>query len=231
MMRAFLFHSTFSVILTLLFVSVAGCSEQPPSKANGETNDVWDAELSPLTMKLKSYIVTDLPVTEALKQVWIQAVGKEPGSSIVWHTEPNHPEPKISLDVTDLTASTIIRHITELASCTLEIKGMYSHNLVFNLIPMTVIDDAGFTIRTITLSNAGAHRLGFQKNMRSPELVAQLERYGLKFDKTRGWDHIPYAYYNWETGQLVASLPISEASYVEALARLADRDQLAATKP
>lgn len=203
-----------------------------PEKFAQKIEKAQESDLLVLTQKLKTYKVENLPATQALAQIWIQATGKSPQMiSPDWYSPKNDPEPPITLDLKDAPAMEIIRHISEISQSHWHLRGHNGDALLLRLEQLTISDDTtGWAYLSMAeISAEGAKRLGLKPGMPSADILKRLRYFGVDFDDTRH----PAAVYNAKEGKIVAVLPPGRSSgfYLWALAKLADRGQIIPYKP
>lgn len=220
-----------ALVLSAAWGPMARAEDAKVVVVDEEISRLLEKDLRVLTQILKTYVVTDLPATQALEQIWIQGTGSKAGAiACSWHSEHKHPEPKITLNLKDVPAQQVITYIAELSQSKWHLRGTHGGlSLDLQLEELVSADCSVPPVVVITapLSSKGAEHLGINADMRSPAIVERLTFYGMKVtDK-----HHPAATYNADTGMLAVVAPRDEGSFVQALARLADRGHLKPAKP
>jgi len=209
-------------LLVFIFVTTSISTNAESRKAvDEEIKRALHEDLRVLTQTIPSYLVTQMPATKALEQLWIKACGHKPHSiDFVWRTRNNLPERNIDLELHDVPVLQVISYICELSGSHWRIRGIESVSMQFELTAIDENDcsDNWVAVGIADITDKAAKKLGLTHAMSSDVIIERLKRYGVKFYENR----FPSASYDANTGKIAAIMPKDEVMYLQALARMAD---------
>jgi hypothetical protein len=173
-----------AVAVLLVAWNIPAQEQNVPTKA--EIENLQHADLMVLSKTLKTYRVDQVPASKALEQIWIQAASQPPQlMPLRWRSEDKSAvEPTLTLNLHNVSATEIIRYISELSASRWEIRGWSGDALMLTLNHLTYGDDSCLMVyvSTARVDARGADLLGLKPDMPSADVVAALCKFGVPFN-------------------------------------------------